>query len=83
MKTILRSVGQFVHQLDGPISGDSILTINSDLFEYSPLTAVIYGKSQVLCFPHNIVKLTFLDKLFSNVEQLHMTIFTIFTILFD
>ena len=47
MKTILRSVGQFVHQLDVPISGDSIFTINSGL---------IYGKSQVLCFPHNIVK---------------------------
>ena len=47
MKTILRSVGQFVHQLDVPISGDSIFTINS---------GVIYGKSQVLCFPHNIVK---------------------------
>ena len=36
MKTILRSVGQFVHQLDGPISGDSILTINTnDLWKIS------------------------------------------------
>ena len=36
MKTILRSVGQFVHQLVGPISGDSILTINTrDLWKIS------------------------------------------------